>query len=207
MGLSMAIDAFAGARPLFLPQQFFVGQLEGWAVLESLVGGLLKRATITGHGVLDADTDTVVFIETYSFDDGHSDTLHWTIRRGQEGKYTGLENRLEGEAIGEQAGCAFHWKYTRDTPQAGGKSFKLNFDDWFYAIDDGACIVRGSAGRAVSRSRRHTSLIGSFSPATQSVDKAQVGWLVSKGNENACLFNPAKTRQFTVNVSEINLLG
>ena len=68
MGLSMAIDAFAGTRPLFLPEQFSVGQLEGWAVLESLVGGLLKRATITGHGVLDADTDTVVFIETYSFD-------------------------------------------------------------------------------------------------------------------------------------------
>lgn len=28
------------------------------------------------------------------------------------------------------------------------KSFKLNFDDWFYAIDDRACIVRGSASRA-----------------------------------------------------------
>lgn len=65
-----------------------------------------------------------------------------------EGKYTGLENRLEGEAIGEQAGCAFHWKYTRDTPQGGGKSFKLNFDDWFYGFDERACIVRGRAGRA-----------------------------------------------------------
>lgn len=61
---------------------------------------------------------------------------------------SGLENRLEGEAIGEQAGCAFHWKYARDTPQAGGKSFKLNFDDWFYAIDERVCIVRGSTGRA-----------------------------------------------------------
>ena len=32
--------------------------------------------------------------------------------------------------------------------QGDGKSFKLNFDDWFYAIDDRACIVRDSAGRA-----------------------------------------------------------
>lgn len=118
----MAIDAFKGTTPLFLPEQSFVGRLEGWAVLESLVGGLLKRATIAGHGELDADTNTVVFIETYTFDDGHTDTLHWTIRKGEGGKYTGLENRLEGEAIGEQAGCAFHWKYTRDTPQAGGWS-------------------------------------------------------------------------------------
>lgn len=147
-GLPMAIYAFAGTTPLLLPERFFVGQLEGWVVLENLVGGLLKRAAIAGHGERDADTDALVFNETYTFDDGHSDTLHWTIRKGEAGKYTGLENRLEGEAVGEQAGCAFHWKYTRDTPQAGGKSIKLNFDDWFYAIDDRVCIVRGSAGRA-----------------------------------------------------------
>nr|WP_249154077.1 DUF3833 family protein [Bradyrhizobium diazoefficiens] len=82
---------------------------------------------------------------TYTFDEGHSDTLRWTVHKLGEGQYTGYENRLEGEATGEQAGCAFHWKYTRDTPQGDGKSFKLNFDDWFYAIDDRVCIVRDGA--------------------------------------------------------------
>ncbi|MET4476534.1 DUF3833 family protein [Bradyrhizobium sp. F1.13.3] len=145
----MPIEQFKGTNPLLLPELFFVGRLEGWAVVESLVGGLLKRATISAHGEFESDTQTVLFTEAYTFDDGqHSDTLHWTIRKGDGGRYTGLENRLEGEAIGEQAGCAFHWRYTRDTPQAAGKSFKLNFDDWFYAIDERACIVRGSAGRA-----------------------------------------------------------
>ena len=144
----MAIDAFVGTTPLFLPEKFFVGRLEGWAVLESLVGGLLKRATISAHGAFEASSDTVVFTETYTFDDGHSDTLRWTIHKTAEGRYIGHENRLEGEAMGEQAGCAFHWKYTRETPQSDARTFKLNFDDWFYAIDDRACIVRGSAGRA-----------------------------------------------------------
>lgn len=59
----MAIDAFAGTSPVFLPEIFFVGRLEGWAVLESLVGGLLKRATISAHGELDASTDTVLLTE------------------------------------------------------------------------------------------------------------------------------------------------
>ncbi|WP_346730704.1 DUF3833 family protein [Bradyrhizobium sp. 199] len=104
----MAIDAFAGTSLLFLPEKFFVGRLEGWAVVESLVGGLLKRASIAAHGELDADTDTVVFTETYTFDDGQSDTLRWTIHKSGEGQYTGLQNRLEGEAVGKQAGCAFH---------------------------------------------------------------------------------------------------
>jgi len=144
----MAIDDFKNTRPIFLPETFFVGRLEGWAVFESLIGGLQKRASISATGRLDADTGAVLFAETYDFDDGHSDTLHWTIRRLGPGRYSGLENRLEGEAKGEQAGCAFHWQYTRDTPQADGSSTKLNYDDWFYAIDERACMVRGSAGRA-----------------------------------------------------------
>ena len=77
----------AGTSPAFLPGQFFVGRLEGWAVVESLVGGLLKRASITAHGELDADTDTVVLTETYTFDDGHSDTLRWTIHKTSEGQH------------------------------------------------------------------------------------------------------------------------
>lgn len=144
----MPIEDFNDTSPVFLPEEFFVGKLEGWAVVESLTGGLQKRATIVGEGTLDAMTGSVEFVETYTFDDGHSDTLRWTIRKSAPGKYSGIENRLEGDAEGEQAGCAFHWKYTRNTPQAGGKSTKLNFDDWFYMIDERACIVRGSAGRA-----------------------------------------------------------
>jgi len=89
----MAIDDFKGTRPIFLLEQFFVGRIEGWAVVESLVGGLLKRATIAAHGEFESDTQIVLFTETYTFDDGHSDTLHWTIRKGDEGRYTGLENR------------------------------------------------------------------------------------------------------------------
>jgi hypothetical protein len=50
-------------------------------------------------------------------------------------------------AKGEQAGCASHCEYTRDVPQADGSKARLNFDDWFFRIDERACIVRGSAGR------------------------------------------------------------
>ena len=119
----MAIEAFKETKPLFLPEKFLVGKLEGWAVLESLIGGLLKRASIKAHGEWEAGTQTVLFTETYTFDDGQADTLRWLIRKTGGGRYTGLENRIEGEAAGEQAGCAFHWKYTRDTPQVGEARF------------------------------------------------------------------------------------
>lgn len=144
----MAIADFEKTTPSFLPEVFFVGQLDGWAIFESLIGGLQQRAVITASGRMEDETGTILFTETYAFDNGHSDTLHWRIRKVGPGRYSGSENRLEGEAVGEQAGCAFHWRYSRDTPQADGSTTKLNFDDWFYAIDDRACMVRGSAGRA-----------------------------------------------------------
>ena len=77
-------------------------------------------------------------------DDGRTDTLIWTIRKAADAKYTGREALIDGE----QAGCAFHRKYTRDAPQADGEKTNLNFDDWFYRIDERTCIVRRSAGRA-----------------------------------------------------------
>jgi hypothetical protein len=36
----MAIDDFRGTVPVFLPEVFFVGRLEGWVVMESLMGGV-----------------------------------------------------------------------------------------------------------------------------------------------------------------------
>ena len=100
------------------------------------------------EGSRASDSSAVFFGETYMFDDGHLDTLNWTIRKLSPGKYAGSEDSLIGEAVGEQAGCAFHWQYTRNFLQKDGSVIRLNFDDWFYRIDETGCIVRGSAGRA-----------------------------------------------------------
>lgn len=47
----MAIAHFKETKPLFLPEAFFVGRLEGWAVVESLVGGFLseRRYRVTAN--------------------------------------------------------------------------------------------------------------------------------------------------------------
>jgi hypothetical protein len=141
------IEQFANTTPVFLPERFFAGQVEGWVIVENLLGGLRSRATILGTGTWDEAGSCLTFIETYTFDDGEKDTYCWRIRKIGEGCYRGTEPRLKGEAEGEQAGSAFHWKYTRDTPQTGTKSIVLHFDDWFHAIDEGTCIVRARIGR------------------------------------------------------------
>ena len=143
----MNIEAFAGSAPAFLPEHFFAARLEGWGVVETPFGGLRKRYTLQAHGAWDPTTATVLLTETLRFDDGRTDTLEWRIRKLRPGCYSGVESRLQGEAEGQQAGAAFHWSYTRDTPQDDGSSMVLAFNDWFYRIDDRVAIVRGSAKR------------------------------------------------------------
>ena len=146
----MDIDEFAGTSPELLPEIFLAGDLEGWGVVERVTGGLQQRFTVKAHGTWDDVAGVLNFTETWTFDDGRQDTLTWRIAKLDSGRYTGQEQRLDGEAEGERAGCAFHWRYARDTPQSGGndKSMVLNFNDWFYRIDERVVMVRGSAGRA-----------------------------------------------------------
>ncbi len=87
------------------------------------------------------------FSETWTFDDGHIDHLNWLIRPLGGGMFEGSEPTLEGTAEGIATGCAFHWTYTRDVPGKNGASTKLNFDDWFFQIDESVTLVKGTAGR------------------------------------------------------------
>jgi len=141
----MKIEDFDGTGPVFRPEAFFTQRLEGWGVLEGPTGSLQKRFTVQAGG--QQAGDEIRFSETWTFDDGHVDTLNWQIRRSDAGRYRGTEDRIEGEADGELAGCAFHWRYTRETPQPDGKAVTLNFDDWFFQIDEDVVIAKGVGGR------------------------------------------------------------
>ena len=143
----MKIEDFAETGPAFRPDWFFVGKAEGWGVLEGPTGSLLKRFAVKAEGELLAGEGHFRYSETWIFDDGRVDILNWEIRASADGRLSGVEDRSDGEATGEVAGCAFHWRYTRDTPQSDGKTLKLNFDDWFFRIDETGVMVRGTAGR------------------------------------------------------------
>ena len=125
----MNIADFEDTRPEFRPEEFFVGRLEGWALLQGPLGGVQRRATIKAEGTMISGV--VHFDETWTFDDGKTDALQWQITPSSEGNYIGSEPTLDGEARGERAGCAYHWAYTRNVPGDDGSSTKLNFDDWF----------------------------------------------------------------------------
>lgn len=143
----MNISDFADTAPTYRPENFLNGRLEGWGILERLTGGLQQRFTVQATGVWRPGDGALDFTETWRFDDGHVDTLNWRILPTGDGGYVGEEDRLEGQAEGESAGCAFHWRYTREVPQKDGSKTKLNFKDWFFRIDERVTMVKGTAGR------------------------------------------------------------
>lgn len=142
----MKADDFSGMLPAFQPRDFFTGRMVGWAMLEGPLGGLKRRASLRAAG-RELPDGAFAFSETWTFDDSQVDELRWLIKPGGGGKFEGSEPSLDGTAVGWASGCAFHWVYTRNVPGRDGETTKLNFDDWFFRIDESGTMVKGTAGR------------------------------------------------------------
>lgn len=140
----MKITDFESKQPRFKLEEFFSGRLRGWGVTLTRFESFQNQFRIEAQGSWDASTRTLVLREIYTFDDSHVDTLTWTILKKDAATYEGREARIDGGADGEQAGNAFHWKYTRDVPAADGSSAKIGFDDWFWLQDEKIMIAHAS---------------------------------------------------------------
>jgi hypothetical protein len=140
----MKVQDFASKEPSFVLEDFFEGKTQGWGVTLSRFETLQNQFKIEAEGRWDGVNRTLALREVYTFDDGHIDTLDWTIRKTDSGSYEGKETRISGEAAGEQSGNAFHWKYSRDVPSADGSSVTVGFDDWFWLQDADTMIAHAT---------------------------------------------------------------
>ncbi len=140
----MKLEDFANREPRFILEDFFSGTLRGFGVTIGRLGGFQNRFTIDARGRFDASSNVLSLREDYFFDDGHSDTLSWTILKRGDTSYEGRETLIDGVAEGEQAGSAFRWRYARDVPQADGSKTRFGFEDWFILHDEKHLSVHAS---------------------------------------------------------------
>ena len=131
----MKIDEFEGKQPQFVLEEFFSGHLRGWGITLGRMGGFQNRFSIEAHGTWDPSANVLSLKETYTFDDGHTDVLTWTIIKRGDGEYDGRETLIDGTAKGDQRGNAFRWQYHREVPAADGSKSNIGFDDWFFLHD------------------------------------------------------------------------
>jgi hypothetical protein len=140
----MNIEDFASNTPAFVLEEFFDGRLRGWGITMGRLSGLQNRFSIEAEGRWDEAANTLSLRERYTFDDGHVDTLVWTIIKRSPTSYEGRETHINGLATGEQRGNAFHWTYTRDVPGKDGSASTFGFSDWFWLHEPGRMTAHAS---------------------------------------------------------------
>jgi hypothetical protein len=143
-GDTMKIEDFATTTPVFRLEEFFHGKLKGWGTTLSRFGTLENRFTIEVEGIYDPAAQSLALKEIYAFDDGHTDTLIWTIIKRSDTGYEGREALIDGLAEGSQAGSAFNWTYTRAVPAKDGSKTSFRFADWFWLIEPNVMVAHAS---------------------------------------------------------------
>jgi len=70
----------------FQPEVFFLGRTIGAGEIRGPGGKLLKRCLIETSGAPDPEAGGMHFDETYTFDDGTKDSMHWSLSRDAAGE-------------------------------------------------------------------------------------------------------------------------
>jgi hypothetical protein len=128
----------------FRLEKFFRGRCEGNGYTVSRSGSLQNKFRIEAEGNWDAKTNTLSLKEEYLFGDGHIDILKWSIIKRSETRYVGKEDRIDGEADGDEDEQSFRWRYVRSVPAKDGTSSKIRFDDHFWPQGENTLLVYAS---------------------------------------------------------------
>lgn len=130
---SVQIQDYKTEKPTLVLEDYLNGDLEAHGVFQDRSGLVVKRFKVAMKGTWKGSEG--VLEEDFDYSDGSKSRRVWKLRKIAEGKYIGTAGDVIGEAEGESAGNAFHWKYTLDLA-VGDKNYHVKFDDWMYLMDN-----------------------------------------------------------------------
>ena len=135
------VNRYSQETPKLELRDFFSGRVDAWGMFQKRSGEVIKRfhAVINSH----SEGDRFIMHEDFTYSDGTKQTRVWTLHPDGPGRWRGTAGDVVGEAIGEVAGNALHWRYVLSLP-VDGKVYQVNFDDWMYLLDDDTMANRSS---------------------------------------------------------------
>ena len=139
------VDRYQAEQPVLDLARCFNGTIDGWGMFQDRSGEVIKRF----HVVIDAKwekrdgADVGTLDENFAWSDGTTSRRVWTITRVGASRYVGRADDVVGEAQGEAAGNALHWRYVLALP-VDGRVWNVDFDDWMYLIDDKVMLNRSA---------------------------------------------------------------
>ncbi len=136
---NVEVEDYANERPQFDLAGFFSRPVEAWGMFQKRSGEVVKRF----HVRVDSrrDGERLILDEHFVYSDGTRQQRTWTLVPDGAGRWRGTAGDVVGEAIGEVAGNALHWRYRLDLP-VDGRNWVMDMDDWMYLMDENTLINR-----------------------------------------------------------------
>ncbi|MFN7834618.1 MAG: DUF3833 domain-containing protein [Burkholderiaceae bacterium] len=130
---------YEGTRPQADIQAYFNGPIKAWGIVQDWRGRVVRRFDVTMVGEWRGDIGTLT--ERFEYYDGERQQRVWTIKKLADGRYEGTAADILDKATGQAEGSAVRWNYVMDLP-VDGRTYRLRFDDWMWAMNDGVLINR-----------------------------------------------------------------
>lgn len=125
------VTDYKDAKPLFDVEQFFTGQLSAHGIVKDRSGKVIRHFNADIAAQWTGGVGTLE--EEFVFDDGETQRRVWTLRRIEDGRYTGTAGDVVGEAQLQQSGNSLFLDYVLRLPYRSGE-VDVRVDDRMYLI-------------------------------------------------------------------------
>ncbi|MBV8680334.1 MAG: DUF3833 domain-containing protein [Aquitalea sp.] len=127
------IQSYQDNTPKLDLYQFFSGHTQAWGMFRDRSGKLIKRFSVDING--HRDGNALILDERFLYADGTRQQRSWRLEPKGNGLWRGTAADVIGEAQGEVAGNALHWRYSLLLP-LDGRVWAVDFDDWMFLQDN-----------------------------------------------------------------------
>tara|TARA_B100001123_G_C15275113_1_gene1011851 strand:- start:797 stop:1318 length:522 start_codon:yes stop_codon:yes gene_type:complete len=135
----MKTEEYKDTTPKIKIEEFFLGDVKAWGILQSRSGFVKRQFTAKMNGKIDGEN--LILNEDFSWNDGEKQKRRWVIKKISENEYEGTAPDVVGIAKGKSYGSAFKFEYNLMIPYKD-KKIKVKFDDWIYKQDNKVAINR-----------------------------------------------------------------
>jgi len=114
-------------------EDFFNGKTVAYGHFQDRFGKVKSRFKVDIEGTWDGETLTLV--ENFKYADQSTEIRIWKLKKTSEDLWTGTAPGVVGDAIGEESGDTFNFRYSLKIP-FGENTLLVNFDDWMWLLDE-----------------------------------------------------------------------
>jgi hypothetical protein len=125
-------------------EEFFQGETVAYGQFQDVLGNVQRRFKVRIQG--DWDGSILTLVEDFIYDDGAVEQRIWTLEKTGKETWKGTAPGVIGEALGEEQGDTFNWKYHIDLPIKTG-TMRVRFDDWMWLMADDRILNRAYVSR------------------------------------------------------------